>query len=165
MAKPNPLFPEVIVNGEIIASAEVAAEAQNHKAPKNKPGLAWRGAARALVVRALLLQAAAKAGMEAAPEPRGPGRKETATEALIRAYIDKNIWPDPITEADCREIYDARPTKAAELSYDDVVRDIHEGLEKAAWKKAAQKMIGELVDAAEISGIDMVPARKEAAAS
>jgi len=157
MTKPNPLFPDVIVNGETIASADIAAEAQNHTAPSDKPGLAWRAAARALVVRALLLQAAAKEGMEPAPEPRGKGREETASEALIRAFLDNSIHPAPVTEADCRKIYDARPEKAAKLGYDDVVRDIHEGLERAAWKNAARDMIADLVAKADITGIDMAP--------
>ena len=42
--------------------AAIAAEAQNHEAPKGKPGLAWRKAARALVIRELLLQEAVKLG-------------------------------------------------------------------------------------------------------
>ncbi len=157
MTKPNPLFPDVIVNGETIASADIAAEAQNHNAPANKPGLAWRAAARALTVRALLLQAAAKKGLEPAPEPRGKGREETASEALIRAFLDKTLCPQPVTEVECRKIYDARPDKAAKLGYDDVVRDIHEGLERAAWKNAARDLIAELVAAADITGIDMEP--------
>jgi len=157
MAKGSPLFPDVIVNGETIPSAEIAAEAQNHTAPSDKPGLAWRAAARALAVRSLLLQAAAKDGMEPAPEPRGPGREETGSEALIRAYIDKNLQLAPITEADCRKIYEARPEEAAKLSYDDVVRDIHEGLERTAWKNAANNLVTKLVEAAQISGVDMSP--------
>ena len=161
----NPLFPDVFVNGEQIASAEIAAEAQNHNAPKDKPGLAWRAAARALVVRALILQAAAKAGMEPAPEPRGPGREETATEALVRAYLDRTLRPEPVTEAQCRKIYEARPEKAAKLTYDDVVRDIHDGLERAAWTKAARELVAELVAAADITGIDMVPESQTAGAS
>ncbi len=157
MAKGSPLFPDVIVNGETIPSADIAAEVQNHTAPSGKPGLAWRAAARALTVRSLLLQAAAKDGMESAPEQRGPGREETGSEALIRAYIDKNLRLAPITEADCRKIYEARPEEAAKLSYDDVVRDIHEGLERTAWKNAAQDLVARLVDKADITGIDMKP--------
>ena len=36
------LFPDVVVNNETIPSAAIAAEAQNHTAPKDKPGIAWR---------------------------------------------------------------------------------------------------------------------------
>ncbi|HGG63137.1 MAG TPA: peptidase, partial [Rhodobacteraceae bacterium] len=38
----KPLFPDVFVNGQEISAADIAAEAQNHNAPKDKPGWAWR---------------------------------------------------------------------------------------------------------------------------
>lgn len=92
------LFPDVVVNGEIIPSAAIAAEAQNHTAPKNKPGIAWRKAAQALMIRALLLQEARKRGLEADPEELAPGRVETDDEALIRALLDEALTLAPITE-------------------------------------------------------------------
>ncbi len=154
----RPLFPEVRVNGRVIDPAEIAAEAQHHAAPAGKPGLAWRAAARALVVRALLLEEAEKAGIEARPEPRGPGRTETMEEALIRAWLDQALRPEPVTEAQCRAVWESRPPEAADLSYDDVVRDIHEGLERKAWAEAARLLVADLVARAEITGIDMTPA-------
>ena len=39
------LFPDLVVNGETVPHALVAAEVQNHTAPKGKPGIAWRKAA------------------------------------------------------------------------------------------------------------------------
>ena len=33
------LFPDLVVNGETVPAAVVAAEAQNHEAPKGKPGV------------------------------------------------------------------------------------------------------------------------------
>ncbi len=154
----NPLFPEVTVNGVVIDPAEIAAEAQHHEAPKTKPGLAWRAAARALVVRALLLEEAARAGIDAKPEPRGPGREETMEEALIRTWLDQTLRPEPVTEAQCRAVWESRPPEAADLTYDDVVRDIHEGLERKAWAEAARVLVADLVAKAEITGIDMTPA-------
>ncbi len=103
------LFPEVTVNGEAIAHAEIAAEAQHHAAPAGKPGLAWRAAARALVVRALLRQAAREAGLVPAPRELGNGKVETDDDALIRAYLDEAVDPAPVGEEDCRRAYDARP--------------------------------------------------------
>ena len=44
----KPLLPPVTVNGVTISPERIAAEAQNHPAPKGKPGLAWKAAARAL---------------------------------------------------------------------------------------------------------------------
>lgn len=34
------LFPDLVINGETVPHAVVASEAQNHDAPKGKPGLA-----------------------------------------------------------------------------------------------------------------------------
>ena len=44
----KPLLPPVTVNGVTITPKRIAAEAQNHPAPKGKPGHAWKAAARAL---------------------------------------------------------------------------------------------------------------------
>jgi peptidyl-prolyl cis-trans isomerase C len=85
------LFPDMTVNGTLIPSAAIAAEAQNHHAPKGKPGLAWRKAARALTVRQLLLDEAQRRGLKAEPEEVGPGRSETEDEALIRAVLDQAL--------------------------------------------------------------------------
>jgi peptidyl-prolyl cis-trans isomerase C len=92
------LFPDVIVNGETIPQAAIAAEAQNHAAPKDKPGIAWRKAAQALAVRALLLQEARARGLEPDPEELSPGRVETEDEALIRALLDEALTIAPVTE-------------------------------------------------------------------
>ena len=83
------LFPDVVVNGETIPSAAIAAEAQNHTAPKDKPGIAWRKAAQALTIRALLLQEARRRGLVPDPIELAPGRFETEDEALIRALLDE----------------------------------------------------------------------------
>ena len=95
-----PLFPEITVNGETIPSAAIAAEAQNHVAPKGKPGLAWRMAARALTMRKLLLEEAARRGIRAVPTAVGPGLTETQDEAQIRALLDDAISVAPLSEAE-----------------------------------------------------------------
>ena len=92
------LFPDVTVNGETIPQAAIAAEAQNHTAPKDKPGIAWRKAAQALAIRALLLQEARARGLAADPEELSPGRVETEDEALIRALLDEALTIAPVTE-------------------------------------------------------------------
>lgn len=96
------LFPDVVVNGETIPSAAIAAEAQNHQAPRDKPGIAWRKAAQALTIRALLLQEARARGLRADPEEVAPGRVETGDEALIRALLDEALTIAPATEAEIR---------------------------------------------------------------
>jgi peptidyl-prolyl cis-trans isomerase C len=92
------LFPDVTVNGETIPQAAIAAEAQNHTAPKDKPGIAWRKAAQALAIRVLLLQEARARGLAADPEELSPGRVETEDEALIRALLDEALTIAPVTE-------------------------------------------------------------------
>lgn len=92
------LFPDVVVNGETIPSAAIAAEAQNHSAPKDKPGIAWRKAAQALAIRALLLQEARRRGLTPDPLELSPGRFETEDEALIRALLDQALIIAPVTE-------------------------------------------------------------------
>jgi peptidyl-prolyl cis-trans isomerase C len=93
------LFPDVIVNGETIPSAVVAAEAQNHAAPRDKPGIAWRKAAQALAIRTLLLQEARARGLQPDPQDLAPGRTETEDEALIRALLDEALTIAPVTDA------------------------------------------------------------------
>jgi peptidyl-prolyl cis-trans isomerase C len=92
------LFPDVIVNGEVIPSAAIAAEAQNHSAPKDKPGIAWRKAAQALTIRALLLQEARARNLVPEPEELAPGRTETEDEALIRAVLDQSLTISPVAD-------------------------------------------------------------------
>lgn len=96
------LFPDVVVNGETIPSAAVAAEAQNHTGPRGKPGIAWRKAAQALAIRALLLQEARARGLVAEPQELAPGRVETEEEAVIRMLLDEALTIAPVTEEDVR---------------------------------------------------------------
>jgi peptidyl-prolyl cis-trans isomerase C len=77
---------------------------QNHPAPT--PLEAWRAAARALVVRELLLQEARRTGIEAAPLSDDDGRRETADEARIRGVIEAGIHSPEASQAECRRYYD-----------------------------------------------------------
>lgn len=85
------LFSDLVINGETVPHSVVAAEAQNHEAPKGKPGIAWRKAANAVAVRTLLLQEARRLGLEARPAEVAPGRFETEEEALIRDLLDISV--------------------------------------------------------------------------
>lgn len=105
----KPLLPPVVVNGVTIDPGRIAAEAQNHPAPKGKPGHAWRAAARALAVRELLLQEARAQGITAEPAELAPGQWETAEEALIRALLDQEIQPDPVDETVLAAYHAAHP--------------------------------------------------------
>lgn len=106
----KPLLPEVVVNGEIIGAEYIAAEAQNHPAPQGKPGLAWKAAARALAVRALLLQEARRLGLSPDPQETLPGQLETDDES-IRQVLDQSVQPDTPTEAELEAVYLANPDR------------------------------------------------------
>lgn len=107
----KPLLPPVTVNGVTIDPARIAAEAQNHPAPKGKPGAAWKAAAGALAIRELLLQEARRRKIAAAPEEVAPGRWETDDEAIIRALLAEAIQPRAPSEATLRAVYDANPDR------------------------------------------------------
>lgn len=102
------LFPEIVVNGEVIAPSAIADEAQNHPAPKGKPGLAWRKAAQALAIRSLMLQEADRRGIECDPLSLGKGRFETDDEALIRGLLEDEITPDAPKDEDIHALWAAR---------------------------------------------------------
>jgi len=107
----KPLLSDISVNGEVIAAAQIAAEAQNHPAPKEKPGLAWKAAARALAVRALLLQEARARGLTPAPEELAPGQWETEEEALVRQLLDTAVQPEAVSEETLRAAYAEEPER------------------------------------------------------
>ena len=99
----------ISVDGVPIPRDAIARETQNH--PAAKPVDAWKAAARALVVRQLLLQEAHRRGITAAPVADSEGRRETADEAVIRSLIDTAIvTPEPDEEA-CRRSYGANQSR------------------------------------------------------
>ncbi len=105
------LFPEITVNGEVVDAAKIATESQNHYAPKGKPGLAWRKAAQALVIRTLLLQEAKNRNLEAEPADLGNKRFETPEEALIRGLLDTEVTIDMPSEDAIKAVWDKDPSK------------------------------------------------------
>lgn len=105
----KPLLPPVTVNGVTLDPARIAAEAQNHPAPKGKPGAAWKAAARALTIRELLLQEATRRNICAAPAEVAPGQWETDEEARISALLDTAVVPEAADSVKLRRIYDANP--------------------------------------------------------
>ncbi len=94
----------VSVNGVVISRAAISRETQNH--PASKPIEAWLGAARALVVRELLLQEARRAGIAPVPLEDAEGRRETDDEALIRAIVAREVVTPEADEASCRRYYE-----------------------------------------------------------
>ncbi len=97
--KPAP----VVVNGKTIARDAIVREMQYHRAAK--PIAAWQTAARALVIRELLLQRADRLGIAAEPRIEAE-RRETDEEAVLRALIETEVkTPDPDEEV-CRRYYE-----------------------------------------------------------
>lgn len=105
------LLNDITVNGRVIPAATIAAEAQNHPAPRGKPGAAWMAAARALALREILLQRARALGLAAAPQELAPGQWETGDEALIRQLLEASVTPEPVNEAALQALYHASPDR------------------------------------------------------
>jgi len=105
------LFPDVVVNGETVPHALIAAETQNQAAPEGKPGIAWRKAANAVAIRTLLLQQARSRQIKLDRQEVGPGRFETDEEALIRGLLDQEIEVTPPSEQEIRAEWDKDPSR------------------------------------------------------
>lgn len=105
------MYPDLIVNGETIPFSVIAAETQNHEAPKGKPGIAWRKAANAVAVRTLLLQEARQRGIEPERAEVGPGRFETDEEAQIRGLLEAAVEVQTPTEAQIRAEWERDPSR------------------------------------------------------
>jgi peptidyl-prolyl cis-trans isomerase C len=98
------LKPKVIsVNGVVISRTDVSREAQNH--PANKPIEAWQAAARALVVRELLLQEARRVNLVPQLISDEDGRRETDEEALVRGLVEQAVVTPSADETICRRYY------------------------------------------------------------
>ena len=99
----------VSVNGREIPRAAIAQEAQFHPAASLIE--ARRQAAMALVIRQLLLDEAARLGVEAAPARDDDGREETPEEALIRRLIEQQVAVPSATPDECRRYYEANQAR------------------------------------------------------
>jgi peptidyl-prolyl cis-trans isomerase C len=94
----------VSVNGVGIARDAIVREMQHHAAAK--PIAAWQQAARALVIRELLLQEARRLAIAPQPASDGDGRHETDQEAMMRGLIEREVTvPEPDDDT-CRRYYD-----------------------------------------------------------
>ena len=95
--------PPVFVDGVEIPEEAIAAEAQNH--PAASPAEARAMAARALVIRHLLLGRADALGLRAEPESDAEGRRETDEEALIRQLFDQELSPEEPDHEACHRYW------------------------------------------------------------
>ena len=102
---PKPQTAPIAVNGVEIPATEIAQEAQHH--PAGDARSAWDEAARALVVRQLLLQEARCLGVVASPSTDEEGRRESDEEALLRALVAQEVITPEADEATCRRYFEA----------------------------------------------------------
>jgi peptidyl-prolyl cis-trans isomerase C len=100
----SPSRKQVRVNAVAIPRDVIAREAQHH--PADKPTDAWMAAARALVIRELLLQEAGRLGVAGEPLADGEGRRETSEEASIRALIEQEVRTPTPDEAACLRYFE-----------------------------------------------------------
>ena len=104
---PMPSHGRVSVNEIEIGADAIAREIQNH--PSGDPDAAWQAAARALVIRELILQAARDSRIEVEAERDGLGRVETSEEAMVRGMLDAALEPPRAEAAECMRYYEANP--------------------------------------------------------
>ncbi|XSG82032.1 MAG: hypothetical protein ACPW61_13320 [Methyloligella sp. ZOD6] len=151
----------ISVNGVAIPRDAIAREAQHHPAPK--PFDAWQSAARALVIRELLLQRANATGISPAPLKKKNGRREAEEEALIRQLIEDEVkTPEPDDDA-CRRYYTQnqqkfRSAEGVALPYATVAGRIADYLRESVTRRALAQYIARLVSAAEIAGVELLGA-------
>lgn len=97
-------FGVVKANGVEIKPDAIAREIQHHPAADGET--AWREAARALVIRELLLQEARHLKIEFEYEQDELGRRETDEEAMVRALLEQQINPATAGDVECRRYYE-----------------------------------------------------------
>jgi len=93
----------IAVNGVTIPRALISREVQHH--PASSPVAAWTAAARALVIKELLLQEARRIDLVAEPMTDDAGRRETEQEASIRALIEHEVRTPEPDEDSCRRYH------------------------------------------------------------
>ncbi|MCE9682339.1 peptidylprolyl isomerase [Halomonas alkalisoli] len=99
--------PPIRVGGKAIDEESIAREMQYH--PAANAGEAQLQAARALVVRELLLQRAAVLALVAADEA-----EEGDNDAVIASLLEQELEVPEPSEADCRRFFDAAPERFSE---------------------------------------------------
>ncbi len=136
---PGPALPEhdIVVNGTAITARDVAAEMQHHPAPT--PEAAWTEAARALVVRRLLLDAARDTALAEDDE-------DDTIDALLRAEV---TIPEP-DEPAARRWHAAHPERFGtpetwDASHILLAADPEDEAERTAARTTAEALLAEVL--------------------
>ena len=85
--------PIVRLNGVALPPRMIAAEAQHH--PARTPAAAFESAARALIIRTLLLEEAARRGLTATPQEVTEGKRELDLFVDAMISIAREVEDDP----------------------------------------------------------------------
>src|SRR5579872_757354 len=101
--------PPIKLNGVVLPSHMIAAEAQHH--PAQTPAAAYQAAARALIVRTLLLEEAKREDIAVEPEHVATGKRELDDEARIRKLMETHIPVTEPCESECQALYDVDPSR------------------------------------------------------
>ncbi len=147
--------PPVSVDGARIEEADIAREVQHHEGASVEEVRA--AAARALIIRHLLLRRAHELALTPAPEQDALGRWESDEEALVRQVLEVEAPPAQPTAEECRRVYDARPaTFAMEFAVAEPI--IRDRMTARAWMAASAAYAAKLMRTASIEGLEV---RKE----
>ncbi len=135
------------LNGVLLPPQMIAAEAQHH--PSRTPAMAYQAAARAIIIRTLLLEEAQREAIAAEAELVSPGKRELDDEAKIRALVEARVPINEPDEAQCRAFYEADPARFRspdlyEASHILFLAHPHDGAAYAAATAKAQAIIAEL---------------------
>lgn len=108
----------ISVNGVTISRKAIAAEVQNF--PGRNPLESWQAAARALVIRKLLLQEARRLAIPLDRRQDEDGRKETEEDALVRALVAREVATPDADEESLRRFYEKNPKRFMTPRLDEV---------------------------------------------
>lgn len=145
--------PPIRVNGVLIEEEEIAREAQYHEATRIEEARA--AAARALIIRHLLLVRAQELKLSPAPETDALGRWESDEEALVRQVLELEAPPTAPTRDECRRVYESR-RDALPGSFEAAEPLVRDRLLARAWMAASARYAARLMRAARIEGLDVL---------
>nr|WP_010131909.1 peptidylprolyl isomerase [Microbulbifer agarilyticus] len=135
-------FGEVKVNGVSISEDVISREMQHHRAESAEA--AWQAAARALVIKTLLLQEAHARNIQAPSADENvqeaDDRSETDEDARVRTLLEEVLTPEQVREEECRRYYD---TQTHRFRTPDLFEAAHILIEpnedsESAWQEAEQ---------------------------
>jgi peptidyl-prolyl cis-trans isomerase C len=144
--------PPVFVNGTEIMEEDIARELQHH--PGEDVDTARAEAARALVIRHLLLERSHELALSPEPETDPLGRWESDEEALVRQVLEAEADPAEPSAAEIDRVIAANPPPAA-LSVEAARRAVADRLRARAWLGASTRYVAGLARGARIEGLTL----------